>query len=282
MKKFLAAVLTLAMVLSLAACGSKADKSLKVIDIPLTVEEYAYAVKKGNTELLNSVNAFLKEIKSNGKFDEIINEYFGSGTPKGVSSAAAQDPSKNQLVVATNAAFAPFEYMKGDKYYGVDMEIMGLFAEYLGRELYVSNMEFESVCTSVSGGQADIAASGLTVNDKRKETLDFSESYYNASQVIIAKSSDTTFDACKTAEDCEKILNGFDSSKKIGVQSATTGNFYVKGDADWKFDGFKVTCQPYDSAALAAQALLNGNLDYVIVDIAPAKNVVASVNEQNK
>ena len=286
MKKILSAILMAALlltsVLAFTACGGSAasDPVLKVIDIPLTNEEYAYAVAKGDAELLASVNAFLAEIKANGKFDEVINKYFGDGKPTGVTSAA-EDSSKDQLVVATNAAFAPFEYKEGDTYYGVDMEIMALLAEHLGRELVISNMEFESVCTAVAEGMCDIAAAGLTINETRKQILDFSDSYYNASQVIVVKGDDTTFDACKTAEEIEAILNGFTADVKVGVQTGTTGQFYVVGDEGWGFAGFPVECVPYEVGALAAQNILNGNVKYVVIDIAPAKAIVENINSVN-
>ena len=286
MKKILSAILMAAMllttVLAFTACGGSASSNavLKVIDIPLTNEEYAYAVTKGDAELLASVNTFLAEIKANGKFDEIINKYFGDGTPTGVTSAA-EDASKDQLVVATNAGFEPFEYKDGDTYYGVDMEIMAALAEYLGKELVISNMEFESVCTAVAEGMCDVAAAGLTVTDTRKEILDFSDSYYNASQVVIAKADDTTFDACKTLEDVEAILNTLTAEDKIGVQNGTTGQFYVSGDADWGFAGFAAECVGYENGSLAAQDLLNGNLKYVVIDIAPAKAIVEKTNALN-
>ena len=286
MKKILSAILMAAMllttVLAFTACGGSASSNavLKVIDIPLTNEEYAYAVAKGDAELLASVNTFLAEIKANGKFDEIINKYFGDGTPTGVTSAA-EDASKDQLVVATNAGFEPFEYKDGDTYYGVDMEIMAALAEYLGKELVISNMEFESVCTAVAEGMCDVAAAGLTVNETRKQILDFSDSYYNASQVVIAKADDTTFDACKTVEDVEAILNTLTAEDKIGVQTGTTGQFYVSGDADWGFAGFAAECVGYENGSLAAQDLLNGNLKYVVIDIAPAKAIVEKTNALN-
>lgn len=284
MKKILSAILMAAMlltsVLMFTACGGSSTGALKVIDIPLTSEEYAFAVAKGDAELLASVNSFLAEIKANGKFDEVVDKYFGDGTPTGVTSAV-EDASKDQLIVATNAGFAPFEYKEGDTYLGVDMEIMAMFAESLGRELVISNMEFESVCTAVAEGMCDIAAAGLTVTDTRKEILDFSDPYYNASQVIVVKGDDTTFDACKTAADVEAILNGLAAETKIGVQTGTTGQFYVVGDEGWGFAGFPVECVPYEVGALAAQNILNGNVKYVVIDIAPAKAIVENINAIN-
>ncbi|MEI3539573.1 MAG: transporter substrate-binding domain-containing protein [Alistipes onderdonkii] len=108
--------------------------------------------------------------------------------------------------MATNAAFAPFEYMLGDKYAGIDMEIAAALAEYLGMELVIQNMDFESVVTSVGKNGVDIAMAGLTVSDTRKQSVNFSESYYEASQMVLVMKDDATFDECNTAEDVENIL----------------------------------------------------------------------------
>lgn len=305
MKKIVSLLLVAVMLLStlacFAACGDEenaASNKVKVINIPLTVEEYAFAVSKGNTELLGQLNAFMATIKADGRFEEIINKYFGDGTPTPVVSAATQKNDGTQLVVATNAAFEPFEYKVGENYYGVDMEIMALFAQHLGKELYISNMEFNAVCLAVSatggtyedengnevpvaGGMCDVAAAGLTVNEKRAEILDFTESYYNASQVLIVPETDTTFDACTTAAEVETILKSYDASVKIGVQSGTTGYLYCKGDADWGFDGYAFTTVGYTTGALAVQDIINGNLKFVVIDEGPAKAISAKMNAVN-
>lgn len=282
MKKLLVMMLTLVMVLTcLTGCGEKKETeaiTAKVIEIDLTSEEYAFGVDKDQPELLEKANAFIAEIKSNGTFDEICNNYFGDGTPVAVKSAK-YDESKDQLVVATNAAFEPFEYMQGEDYYGIDMEIAAKFAEYLGVELVIQNMDFDAVCLSVGQHKCDIAMAGLTVKPEREEYVTFTESYYSASQKLIVKSTDTEFDACKTVEDVEAILNAKDSSTKIGVQTGTTGQFYCEGDADWGFAGFKCETVGYKNGALAVQDLLNKNIDYVIIDSAPAKCITESINE---
>ena len=161
MKKLIALALSVVLALgAFAGCGSKETeetaKTAKVIEIDLTREEYAFGVDKTQPELLASVNAFIAEIQANGKFDEICNNYFGDGTPVAVTSAAF-DANKDQLVVATNAAFEPFEYMKGDSYYGIDMEIAKALADYLGQELVIQNMDFDAVCLSVGQQKCDIA-----------------------------------------------------------------------------------------------------------------------------
>lgn len=279
----LAGILTIS---SFAACGKDEEKAgsdtpaVKVIEIELTEEEYAFGVKKDDPELLASVNEFIAEIKENGTFDEILNKYFGDGTPEAVVPVE-EDSSKDQLVVVTNAEFAPFEYMEGDKYYGVDMEIAAALAESLGKELVIKNVDFESVCSNIDAGYGDIAMAGLTVNEERTEFVTFSESYYGASQYLIVKGDETTFDDCKTGDDVVKILNGMKDSDTIGVQTGTTGQLFVDGDEDFGFDGLTPSSKGYGSGALAVQDMLNGGVKYVIIDAAPAMRIAESINKVN-
>ena len=151
------------------------------------------------------------------------------------------------------------------------MELAAYIAEKLGKELVIQNMDFDAVCLSVGQHKCDIAMAGLTVKPDREEYVTFSESYYKASQQVIAKGDDTTFDACTSAADVEAILNGLDSSKKIG-------QFYVKGDESFGFAGLKASCVGYKSGSLAVQDLINGNVDYVIIDSAPAVCITDAVN----
>lgn len=262
-----------------AACGNGGEKaSAKVIEIELTDEDYAFGVDKDNAELLTQVNAFIEEIKGNGKFEEICNKYFGDGQPTPVKSAEL-DSSKDQLLVATNAAFEPFEYKDGESYLGIDMEIAAMLAEKLGKELVIQNMDFDAVCLSVGQHKSDIAMAGLTVNETRQEYVTFSEPYYKASQKLIVKSTDEKFNDCQTVEDVEAIFNTMDKSTKIGVQNGTTAQKYLGGDEDWGFDGFNVTCIGYKNGSMAVQDMLNGNIDYVVIDAAPARFITESINK---
>ena len=192
--------------------------------------------------------------------------------------SAEYDESKDQLVVATNAGFEPFEYMKGEDYCGIDMEMAALLADYLGKELVIQNMDFDAVCLAVGQQKCDIAMAGLTITDSRKDQVTFTDSYYNASQKLIVAADDTTFDACKTKEDVEAIFKTFDSKTKVGAQNGTTAQFYVEGSEDLDFAGFDMTLVGYKNASLAVQDLLNGNLDYVMVDAAPADSITAAIN----
>lgn len=282
MKKVLSLVLAFVMlfaVCSLVGCGSEGEKiTAKVIEINLTDEEYAFGVDKNQPELLTKANEFIKTIKENGKYQEICDKYFGDGTPTAVTSAV-RDDSKDQLVVATNAHFEPFEYTVGDKFFGIDMEVAAAFAEYLGWELVIEDMDFDAVCLSVGQHKCDIAMAGLTVKPDREEHVTFTDSYYTASQKIIVKSNDETFKDCKSAAEVEAILKTFDKSKKVGVQNGTTGQFYSEGDVDWEFEGFPVTTVGYKNGSLAVQDMLNGNIDYVIIDSAPAKFITEAINK---
>ena len=289
MKKLTSVLLVAACALSLVACGGSGDKkdsskggssskTAKVIDIDLTNEEYAFGVDKTQPELLEKTNAFIEKIKGDGTLDKICDKYFGSGEPESVESAKL-DSSKDQLVVATNAAFEPFEYTKGDSYYGIDMEIAKLLADELGKELVIENMDFDAVCLSVSQQKCDIAMAGRTINEEREEYVTFTDSYYSASQRLIVPSDNTTFDDCKSADDVAALLAKTEKSDKIGVQAGTTGQYYVEGSEDWDFPGLPAECVTYKSGSLAVQDMLNGNITYVIIDAAPASAITESINE---
>lgn len=279
MKKLIA-LLTAALLLAALCCscgGSSEKVTAKVIDIQLTSEEYAFAVNPNNAELHAKVNDFLAEIKSNGKFDEILKHYFGDGTPVSVTSAA-EDSSKDQLIVVTEPGFEPFEYTDGDKYAGIDMEMAKLLADYLGKELVIKPIEFDSIFQTLNTNGADLGMAGITVNEKRAQLVQFSDPYYDAAQKLIVRSDDTTFDECKTKEDVEKILNGFSSDVKIGVQTGTTGHSYVEGDEGFGFPGLKATAVGYTNGSLAVTAMLNGDVSYVIIDEAPAASITKAIN----
>lgn len=282
MKKFVAILCAVLILATLCcACGEKASaEKVKVIDIALSEESYAFCVNKEDTELLGKVNEYLKKIKGDGTFDAICNKYFGDGTPTKHESAV-EDASKDQLVVATSTGFEPFEMVDSGKFFGIDLEIAAGLAEYLGKELVIKDMEFASVVTSVQQGICDIGMAGLTITPARQEVVTFSDSYYSANQNLVVPADCTEFDGCKTAEDVVKILNT-KKDAKIGCQKGTTGAIYIDGDAEdpdgYGFAGLPGTKMEYDYAALAFTAMINGEIDYVIVDNAPAAAIAKAIN----
>ena len=288
-KKLLALALAVLFVFAMAACGDNGSSgssgsaeagtgAVKVIDIALSSEEYAFAVNPNDSELLTAVNAFLAEIKENGKYDEVINHYFGDGTPVEIESAT-EDSSKDQLIVVTEPGFEPFEYTSGNKYAGIDMEFAKMLADYLGKELVIKEIDFDSIFNTLNTNGADIGMAGITVKPDREKLVKFSSTYYNAAQNLIVMSSNTTFNDCKTKEDVDNILKSFDSNVKIGVQTGTTGNFYVEGDDDFGFDKLNATAVGFNTGSLAVNAMINGDVDYVIIDEAPANCIAKAINK---
>jgi len=178
-----------------------------------------------------------------------------------------------EITMATNAEFAPFESKVGEDYVGIDIDIAQAIADYLGVELKINNMDFDSVVTSVQKGQSDFALAGLTISEKRQKAIDFSDAYFGAAQYVVVKADDTTFDACQTKEDVDAILATM--SGKAAAQTATTGYYYVKGSADFGFGGFSnLDAVAYESAAMGAMAVVNGQAKLLIVDDEVAEQTV--------
>ncbi len=274
----LAVIAIAATVICFAGCGEKV--TAKVIDYQLTSEEYAFAVNPKDADLLAKVNAFLKEIKSNGKFDEVVGHYFGEGSPVEVTTAK-EDSTKDQLVVVTEPGFEPFEYTSGDKYVGIDMELAKMLADSLGKELVIKPIDFDSIFQTLNTDGADIGMAGITKNEERAKLVSFSDSYYNAAQKLIVKSNDTKFKDVKSKEDVETALKALSKDVKIGVQTGTTGHSYIDGDESFGFAGLTATAVGYQTGSLAVNAMLNGDVDYVIIDEAPAACIVKAINALN-
>ena len=160
--------------------------------------------------------------------------------------------SSKKLVMATNAAFPPYEYVEGNEIIGIDAEIAKLIADDIGRELIIEDMAFDSVIAAVQTGKADIAMAGLTITEDRKQNINFSDPYTEAAQVIIVKNGSSV----QTPDDL--------SGKVIGVQIGTTGDIYAE-------DIEGATIERYSKYFEAINALAQDKIDAVIVDREPAK-----------
>ncbi len=182
------------------------------------------------------------------------------------------------ISVYTNAYFAPFEYYDGTDIVGVDVDIMNMVGEKLGRNVTYTNVEFGTIIDTVSSGKlADVGAAGITITDSRKEQVDFSDPYFTSVQYVIYPAGTMTPDG--TDGDVSYILWDSLAGKKIGVQADTTGDIYVGGEISGEdFDGLlKDTGAEevrYDSAQLAADAVGAGQVDVVVVDYLPASYIV--------
>ena len=292
MKKILAALLTVATVITCAfaftACDKKgggATEKIKMVDVDLSSEQYAFIVKKEDTELLNTVNGILdaKATEIQAIMDKYLNATedqlatFGSNSIKTSSTDGA-----NELVVATNIDFAPFEYYNGNKIAGIDIEIAQLIADAMGKTLVVEHMEFDAVVTSVKNiDKYDIGMAALTISTDRAEMVNFTKSYFDTTQVVVVKADDTTFDACSDKDAMlQKLASLSGAAAKCGGQAGTTGQQFVKGNEALEFAGFaNLDFSGYDSPALAVQSMLDGNISFIIVDKAVAQTLLKNVNK---
>ena len=160
---------------------------LKIIEDPaFEPEEYAFAVKKGNTQLLDELNTAIAELKKDGTFDKINKYYLGLDGGEQYKKVEGIN-YKSDLKVATNAEFPPYEFKDGEKLVGIDMDVMQAIADKLERQLVVNDIAFDSVLVSVQSGKDDIGAAALTVTEDRLKNVDFTDVYASTVQVIIVK-----------------------------------------------------------------------------------------------
>lgn len=200
--------------------------------------------------------------------------------------AGCTQKSADQLVMATNAAFPPYEYKEGSDFKGIDVEIAQAIADKLGMELVIEDVEFGSVLTGVSEGKYDFGMAGITVTEDRKKSMDFSDTYATGIQVIIVNdgSSVASLDDLFIFDENGDPTGLKNENIKIGVQENTTGDIYSSSDVTgWGFndlnedDSVKTDrVVRFKTGAEAISALKAGNVDCVIIDNEPAKSFVAA------
>lgn len=175
-----------------------------------------------------------------------------------VGCGAKKEEAKIQKVyVGTNAEFAPFEFLEGDKVVGFDMDIINEIAKLQGFEVQVQNQAFDGLLPALQAKKIDLIIAGMTVTEERQKAVNFSDSYYTASQVIIVPKAN---DAIKTFDD----LKG----KNVGVQIGTTGDTVISEKTE-------ITNTKFNNGSEAVMALLANKVDAVVIDNEPAKNFVA-------
>ena len=185
----------------------KEIEGLKIIEIPLSSENYGIGIDKNQPELKTQIDNIL-ETKS-AEIDAIKEKYMNGEEDKYVGvTSGTKDGAKadKQLVVATNAEFAPWEYKEGNQYYGIDMEIAKLFADELGMELVIDDMEFDAVVGAVGKQNVDIAMSGITITTERLGVINFSTPYYTESIVCVVKADNTELDSAGTVVDMLNVI----------------------------------------------------------------------------
>lgn len=165
------------------------NDDLEILEEDFALEEYAIAVSKENADLTEAINQALAELKEEGILDQINANYIDDetkGTCPYVSPEDA-DRSNGTLTMATNAAFEPYEFYDGDTIVGIDAEMMQAVCDKLGYELKIEDMEFDAIINAVQSGKADVGVAGMTVTEDRLKSIDFTDSYTTATQVIIVR-----------------------------------------------------------------------------------------------
>ena len=162
------------------------NDDLQILDEELSSEEYAMCVNKDNSELTAKINEALTQLKEDGTLDAIVSNYIGDEAGQHpYTSPEGVDRSNGTLVMATNATFEPYEYYEDQKVVGIDPDIAQAVCDVLGYDLKIEDMEFDAIVNAVVSGKADFGAAGMTVTDERKLSVDFTDTYATASQVII-------------------------------------------------------------------------------------------------
>ena len=181
------------------------------------------------------------------------------------------------LVVYTEAGFAPFEYISGGKIVGVDVDIMNLVGEKLGKKVKFENVAFDTIVDTVSAGKlTNVGAAGISVTEARKEKVDFSTEYYTANLYVIYKTSEAATYESTTTDAVTGIYWDSLAGNKIAVQNGTTADLFLgdelaEGGTIYGTDAKKVG---FDALATAVADVELGNSSVLIIDELPAKKLV--------
>ena len=250
----LAALLVLTV--ALCACGSDTTSSAS--------SEVGSAV---SSEVSSEASSEASSEVSSEAASEVSSEASTSETAAG-DYGEFETVEEGKLIMSTNAQFPPYEMVadgegfNGTGFEGIDVEIASAIADKLGLELQIDDMEFTSALLAVQNNTADVMLAGLTYNEERDEVMDFTTSYATGVQVVIVpEDSDIT--------STDDLAN----DKMIGTQAGTTGYTYASYSPEEGGYG-EDHVQAYDNGATAVQALMNGQIDAVIIDNAPAEEVV--------
>ena len=195
------------------------------------------------------------------------------------SFAACGGAKKEQLIVYTEAGFAPFEYVSGGKIVGVDVDIMNLVGEKLNKEIVFENVSFDSIVDAVSAGVlTNVGAAGISVTPERQEKVDFSNEYYTANLDVIYQTSQAESYVSMTTDNVEGIYWESMTGKTIAVQSGTTADLFLgdeiaEGGTLFADGAATATKSDYDELATAV-ADIGLNADVLIIDELPAKKLI--------
>ncbi|MCI8342001.1 MAG: amino acid ABC transporter substrate-binding protein [Firmicutes bacterium] len=212
---------------------------------------------KINSRIVAGIVAGVMAFAMAGCSSKETNDSSGADNSNSVSSdSTSGSEKKEKLIMATNAAFPPYEFYDNNQIVGIDAEIAAALAEKMGMELSIEDMEFGSIITAVQSGKANMGMAGMTVTEDRLVSVDFTDSYAEGYQVIIVKEGSPIQQADDLAD------------KTVGVQENTTGDIYITDDYP------DATVLRYSKGTEAVLALSQDKIDAVVIDREPAKAFV--------
>lgn len=266
---------------ALVACNDSGSNLVAVAATDLLQEDFGIAVTKNNVALMNAVNKVVDEWLANGKMNQYMDYYSAlAAEENGGETAVAPDGLQTSwdfgsatevVTMYTESGFAPYEFVKGTQVVGLDVAIMSQVALNTGKKLEVKDVMFDVIATNVAKATSDaVGAAGITINDERKQAVDFSHVYSSSTLVVVSKDGQY-----KSVKDL--------AGKTVGVQEGTSGDLiisvakgagYVYENEDGnevvvKADG--ATVKQYKQYALALQDLKNGRIDAILMDKIPAE-----------
>lgn len=266
---------------ALVACNDDSSNLVAVAATDLLQEDFGIAVTKGNTSLMSAVNQVVDEWLANGKMNQYMDYYSAlAAEENGGETAVAPDglqtswdfgSASEVVTMYTESGFAPYEFVKGTSVVGLDVAIMSQVALNMGKKLEVKDVMFDVIATNVAQASGDaVGAAGITINDERKQVVDFSHVYSSSTLVVVSK--DGQFKSVKDL-----------AGKSVGVQEGTSGDLIISAakGAGYVYeneDGNEVvvkaegaTVKQYKQYALALQDLKNGRIDAILMDKLPAE-----------
>jgi glutamine transport system substrate-binding protein len=167
------------------------------------------------------------------------------------SSSTSQTTEKKKYTIATDATYAPFEFEKDGKYVGIDIDLLNAIAKEENFEVDIKPMNFEGIIPALTSNQIDGAIAGISITDKRKEVLDFSDGYYNSGLALVGKKDNTQITSIND-------LTG----KTFAVKKGTAGATFAESIKD----KYKATLKYFDDSTSMFQAVKNGNADVTFED----------------
>lgn len=172
--------------LPLASHIVQENNDLEIVDLNLLEEFYGFAVKKGNKELLDSINNTIKKLTESGTYSMLIKSFLPLDGNI-IIPEIEMLKTKEVVRMGTNASFPPFDYTNGTEVVGFDASISKYIANDYGKRLQIIDMAFNSLIDALNNGTIDFIAAGMSINEERKQIVDFSDPYFSTKQVLIIR-----------------------------------------------------------------------------------------------